>query len=143
VTDTSDGQLHIAAAGTGGHGCESRGSSDVLTGRGELDLLDLGMPVYRVLVLYALLAATSFRLWILEVLDVLQDEIPFAHPVARFPVKKRPTLPPSFAAKQEVHFHCPSLFHRLTWLTLREINAKYSGTAIAASNISLVGLMKY
>lgn len=32
----------------------------------------------------------------------LQDEIPFAHPVARFPVKKRPTLPPSFAAKKEV-----------------------------------------
>ena len=40
---------------------------------------------------------------------MLQDEIPFAHPVAKFPVKKRPKLPPSFAAKKEVP-RCPSIF---------------------------------
>ena len=33
---------------------------------------------------------------------LLQDDIPFAHQVAKFPVKKRPKLPPSFAAKKEV-----------------------------------------
>ena len=35
---------------------------------------------------------------------LLQDDIPFAHQVAKFPVKKRPKLPPSFAAKKEVTF---------------------------------------
>ena len=33
---------------------------------------------------------------------LLQDDIPFAHQVAKFPVKKRPKLPPSFAAMKEV-----------------------------------------
>lgn len=38
----------------------------------------------------------------------MQDEIPFAHPVAKFPVKKRPKLPPSFAAMKEVGVQHPS-----------------------------------
>ncbi len=32
---------------------------------------------------------------------VRQEEVPFAHPLAPFPVAKRPSLAPSFADKQE------------------------------------------
>ncbi len=32
----------------------------------------------------------------------MQDEVPFALAVAKFPVKKRAKLPPSFADKKEV-----------------------------------------
>lgn len=35
-----------------------------------------------------------------------EEEVPFAHPVTKFPVSKKPTLPPTFADKKEVCCAC-------------------------------------
>ena len=35
-----------------------------------------------------------------------EEEVPFAHPVTKFPVSKKPTLPPTFADKKEVRCAC-------------------------------------
>jgi hypothetical protein len=34
---------------------------------------------------------------------ILQEDVPFAHPVADYPVCRRPTAVPTFAQKKEVH----------------------------------------
>ena len=61
---------------------------------------------------------------------MLQDEIPFAHPVARFPVKKQPKLPPSFAAMKEVRiilllFNCVITLQGAQGLTCAHDSSKH------------------
>lgn len=37
-----------------------------------------------------------------------EEDVPFAHTVTKFPVSRKPTLPPTFADKQEVRCACKS-----------------------------------